>query len=251
MGKRFRAKKPEKVMDELELLYDKFKAKQFAFSDDTFTLNRKRVIEICREIKERGLDIKWSCSSRVDTIDKEMAIEMKRAGCTLIYFGVESASEEILKFYKKTIDLSKTKKALEIVKESGMYSACSFILGAPMETEEDMLKTIETAISLNPDYAQFSILTPYPGTELYDMAKKNGWLLTENFDDYTAGKPVLKNFHLPPERIHDMLRYAYKKFYLRPRYVLKRIVSGDLFFISGLLRTFVTGKLLKAFGLEE
>ena len=251
MGRKFRAKSAERVGEELQWLCDEFGTKQIAFSDDTFTLNRKRVLEICRELRERGLDLKWSCSSRVDTIDRGLSSAMAKAGCTLIYFGVESASENILRFYRKRIDMQRTKDAIETVKKNGIYTACSFILGAPMETENEMMETVEAAIRLNPDYAQFSILTPYPGTELYEIARKNGWLLTENFDDYTAGKPVLKNFHLPPERIQEILKYAYRRFYLRPRYILKRILSRDLFFVSGLLRTFLSKKVTGIFGKEE
>ncbi len=243
MGKKFRAKSAVKVGEELQWLMDKFKANQIAFSDDTFTLDRKRVEEICKEIKERGLDIKWSCSSRVDTVNSELSTTMARVGCTLIYFGVESASDNILKFYRKRIDMKKARDAVKTVKKTGILAACSFILGAPMETESEMMKTVETSVRLNPDYAQFSILTPYPGTELYETAKKNKWLLTENFDDYTAGKPVLKNYYLPPERIYEILKYAYRKFYLRPRYIFKRILSGDVYFASGLFRKFLGGKL--------
>ena len=250
MGKKFRAKSAVRVGEELQWLMDEFGAKQIAFSDDTFTLNRKRVEEICREMKERGLDIRWSCSSRVDTVSGELSSTMAGAGCTLIYFGVESASENVLKFYRKKIDIKKAKDAVSTVKKKGMLAACSFILGAPMETESEMMETIETAVRLNPDYAQFSVLTPYPGTELYETAKKNQWLLTEDFDEYTAGKPVLKNFHLSPERIYEMLKYAYRRSYLRPGYILKRILAGDVYLASGLFRQFI-GRKLRTLRSEE
>ncbi len=251
MGRRFRAKSAAAVGEEIQWLCDEFGTRQIAFSDDTFTLSRKRVLDICREIRERGLDLKWSCSSRVDTVDRELSAAMAETGCTLVYFGVESASENVLRFYRKRINMQKTRDAIKMVRRDGIYTACSFILGAPMETEDEMMWTIETAIRLNPDYAQFSVLTPYPGTELYEIARKNKWLLTENFDDYTAGKPVLKNLHLPPERIYEILKYAYRRFYLRPKYILKRVLSKDLFFVSGLLRTFLSKKMTGIFGEEE
>ena len=97
-----------------------------------------------------------------------------------------------------------------------------------MESGEDILKTLKFSIKLNPDYAQYSILTPYPGTEIYEEAKEKGWLLTENFDEYTCGKPVLKNFYLSPKEISKLLRYCYVRFYLRPKFIWKEIKNKNV-----------------------
>ncbi len=210
----------------MEWLVEDFGARHIAFGDDTFTLNRKRVFEICDEIKSRGLDVEWSRSSRVDTINEEMLRKMKEAGCSVIYYGVESASPEVLKYYRKRIKLDAVKKVVEMTKKAGIETVCSFIIGAPHETKKDMEETLKFAIKLNPDYAQFSILTPYPGTEIYEEAKERGLILTENFDEYTAGKPILKNFYMSAEEISKLLKYCYLRFYLRPRFVLKELRKG-------------------------
>jgi len=232
MGRMFRARSAENVADEIEWLNDKFGAKYVAFGDDTFTLSKKRVLEFCREIRERGLDVEWSCSSRVDTIDGETIREMKRAGCNCIYYGVESANPQILNnFYRKRIKLEQVVDAVKKTKENEILTVCSFIIGAPMETREDMMRTLKFSIKLDPDYAQYSILTPYPGTEIYEEAARKGWLLTENFDDYTCGKPVLKNFYLSPKEISKLLRYCYIRFYLRPKFIWKEIKNGNIKFI--------------------
>jgi len=232
MGRMFRARSAENVADEIEWLNDKFGAKYVAFGDDTFTLSKKRVLEFCREIRERGLDVEWSCSSRVDTIDGETIREMKRAGCNCIYYGVESANPQILNnFYRKRIKLEQVVDAVKKTKENEILTVCSFIIGAPMETREDMMRTLKFSIKLDPDYAQYSILTPYPGTEIYEEAAKKGWLLTENFDDYTCGKPVLKNFYLSPKEISKFLRYCYVRFYLRPKFIWKEIKNKNIKFI--------------------
>jgi radical SAM superfamily enzyme YgiQ (UPF0313 family) len=232
MGRMFRARSAENVADEIEWLNDKFGAKYVAFGDDTFTLSKKRVLEFCREIRERGLDVEWSCSSRVDTIDGETIREMKRAGCNCIYYGVESANPQILNnFYRKRIKLEQVIDAVKKTKENEILTVCSFIIGAPMETREDMMRTLKFSIKLDPDYAQYSILTPYPGTEIYEEAAKKGWLLTENFDDYTCGKPVLKNFYLSPKEISKFLRYCYVRFYLRPKFIWKEIKNKNIKFI--------------------
>ncbi len=229
MGKRFRARSAENVVDEMEWLQDKFGAKYIAFSDDTFTLSKKRVEKICNEVKGRCLDVEWSCSSRVDTINEELIKKMKSAGCNCIYYGVESANPKILNdYYRKKISLGQVTTAVKKTKENDIQTVCSFIIGAPMETKEDMMKTLKFSIKLNPDYAQYSILTPYPGTEIYREAKEKGWLLTENFDEYTCGKPVLKNFYLTPREISKFLRYCYMRFYLRPRFIFKEIKNKNI-----------------------
>ncbi len=236
MGHRFRARSAENVVDEIEWLVGDFNAKHIAFSDDTFTLSRRRVEAICNEIKRRGIDIEWSCSSRVDTINEDMLKKMKEAGCSAIYYGVESASEKILNFYRKRIDFEKVKRAVELTKKYDIMVICSFIIGAPMEKKEDMKATLKFALKLNPDYAQFSILTPYPGTEIYEEAEKKGWILNRNFDDYTAGKPVLKNFFMSPQEISRFLRYCYLRFYLRPRFILREMRRGNFKVILRVIR---------------
>uniref|UniRef100_A0A7C4WDV8 Radical SAM protein n=1 Tax=Geoglobus ahangari TaxID=113653 RepID=A0A7C4WDV8_9EURY len=236
MGRKFRARSPKNVVDEIEWLINDFGAKHIAFADDTFTLSKRRVLAICDEIKKRGLEIDWSCSSRVDTINEEVLRKMKESGCSAIYFGVESASPAVLEYYKKKIDLNKVEKAVKLAKKVGIVTICSFIIGAPFEKKEDMKKTLEFALKLDPDYAQFSILTPYPGTEIYQEAKKKGLLLTENYDEYTAGKPVLKNFYMSPREISKFLRFCYVRFYLRPRFLLREIKKGNLKVVLGVIK---------------
>lgn len=243
LGRRFRARSAKNVVDEMEWLVEDFGAKHIGFGDDTFTLNRKRVFEICDEIKKRGLDVEWSCSSRVDTINEEMLRKMKEAGCSVIYYGVESANKEILnKYYRKRIKLDAVKRVIEMTKKMGIETVCSFIIGAPHETKKDMKDTLKFAIKLNPDYAQFSILTPYPGTEIYEEAKEKGLILTENFDEYTAGKPVLKNLYMSPEEISKLLKHCYLRFYIRPKFIWKEIRKGRLKVVFEILKRAMRGE---------
>ncbi|MBO8183688.1 MAG: radical SAM protein [Archaeoglobus sp.] len=236
LGRKFRARSPENVVDEIEWLVADFKAKQIAFGDDTFTFNKKRVIRICDEILKRKLEIEWSCSSRVDTISRELLEKMRKAGCVAIYYGVESASSEVLKYYKKRINLEKVKEAVKLTKKAGIETICSFIIGSPYEKKEDMEATLNFALKLNPDYAQFSILTPYPGTDIYREAKEKGLLLSSNFDDYTAGKPVLKNIYISPQEIMKFLKYCYLRFYLSPKFILRQIGKKRIGIILDVIR---------------
>lgn len=243
MGHRFRARSARNVADEIEWLCEEFKAKHIAFGDDTFTLNKKRVVDICTEIKKRGLEITWSCSSRIDTITAELLKMMKSAGCVAIYYGIESASKRILDYYRKKISLEKAKEVVRATKKAGISAICSFILGAPMETKEEMKKTLKLALKLDPDYAQFSILTPYPGTEIYEEAKKENLLLTEDFQEYTAGKPVLKTL-VSPEDLAKFLRKCYLRFYLRPNFIAREIRKGNIRLIFKVLKKAIANQTL-------
>ncbi len=238
MGKKFRARSAKNVVDEIEWLYNDFKAKHIAFSDDNFTLSRRRVEEICDEIKRRNLDITWSCSSRVNSVDEEILRKMKDAGCSAIYFGVEAASNRILDYYRKNLKIEEVFKAVKLAKKVGISTICSFIIGAPMETKEEIMDTLKLAIELDPDYAQFSVLTPYPGTEIFELAKKEALLLSENFDDYTAGKPVLKNLHLNSKEIARLLKYCYLRFYIRPKFILRELKKGNISTVFEVLKRF-------------
>lgn len=188
------------------------------------------------------MDLTWSCASRADTIDRELVRIMKRAGCTRMYFGVESASERILNFYRKKLDIKAVERAIRICKEEGIETVCSFIIGAPDESEEEMKRTLKLAMKLDPDYAQFSILTPYPGTELYEIAEKENLLITKNYEDYTAGKPVMRNAHLSPERIKEFLNYCYMKFYARPKYLFKMVSSKNFKLVYSIIKRLLLPK---------
>lgn len=243
MGRKFRKMSAERVAEEIEWLYHRFKARGIAISDDTFTLDRKRVERICEEMRNRRLDVEWSCSSRVDTVNRDLLEKMKKAGCGMIYYGVESANQKVLEFYRKRISLKKVEDAVKHTRNAGIGVTASFILGAPIETREDCLKTIDYAIKLDPDYAQFSLLTPYPGTELYSIAKENNWLITEDFDKYTAGKPVLKNETMSSEELKNLLSYAYRRFYLRPGYLFKRLLKDNAKIVFGIIKTTIESSI--------
>ena len=222
-GKKYRTRTTKNVVDEMEYLVSEYKPRSIEFSDDEFTLNRKRVEEICDEIKSRGLDIGWACSSRVDTISRSLLKKMKRAGCFLIYYGIESGSQRILNFIKKGIRIDQIVKAVRWTKEAGIKALGSFIIGFPDETREEIEETIKFSKKLNLDYAQFSIATPYPGTELYQIAKRNGLLLTNDWSEYTAARPVMKMRKLSSEELLKIYREAYMKFYLSLKILLRNL----------------------------
>ncbi len=233
-GKRWRGHSVERVIKEIKLLYDDFKIREIEFLDDTFTLNRKRAQQISDEMVKEGIDVSWSASSRVNTIDRETAEKMKRAGAHTIYFGIESGTQKILDFIGKGITLEQAIKAVKMTVEVGLNTLGSFIIGFPMEKREDMDRTVKFAKKLDVTYAQFTIATPYPGTRLWYYAIKNKLIKTLNWRLYTTTRSVMKSFYLTTEQIERALVKAYLSFYLRPKYALRDLLKGKH---SLLLRT--------------
>ncbi|HIH61265.1 MAG TPA: B12-binding domain-containing radical SAM protein [Methanobacteriales archaeon] len=222
MGRRFRARSPENVVDEIEELYDKYKIEEIGFIDDTFVLNKRRALAIADEIKERSLDITWSTSSRVNTIDKQLLSNLKSAGLQSIYYGIESGSQRVLNLMNKKITLRQSEDAVKIAKDLGIEVMASFMFGYPGETPAEMDKTIDFSIKLDPDYAQYSILTPFPGTPIYQKLEKKG-LIEKDWEKYTVLDLVIKyeRFGLSRKIVKRKLFEAYFKFYRRLSYYIK------------------------------
>jgi anaerobic magnesium-protoporphyrin IX monomethyl ester cyclase len=220
-GGYWRGRSPENVLEEMKIVYEEYGIRNIEFIDDTFTLNQERAEKICDEIIKQGWDISWGASSRVDTLSKKLAEKMKKAGCWIIYLGIESGSQKILDAIGKRITLEQVEKAVKILKDAGIKVLGSFIIGFLQDTKETIKETIKFAKSLNLDYAQFSILTPYPGTPIFDYAKKHGMLLTEDWSKYTATEPIVKIEGVSEKEIKALFQKAYITFYLRPRIVME------------------------------
>lgn len=220
-GGQWRGRSPENVLEEIKTVYERYGIRNIEFIDDTFTLNQERAEKICDGIIKEGLDISWGASSRVDTLSEKLVEKMKKAGCWIIFLGIESGSQKILDAIGKRITLEQAKKAVKILKDAGIQVLGSFIIGFLQDTVETINETIKFAKSLNLDYAEFSILTPYPGTPIYDYAKKNNMLLTEDWSKYTAAEPVIKIEGVSEKQVKALFQKAYIMFYLRPKIVLK------------------------------
>jgi len=224
-GLKFRARSVDNVLLEIQELYYKYRVRHIEIIDDIFTLNQKRAFEFAKKLKDLKLDVKWVASSRVNTISRDLLKALFSAGLTLLYYGVESGSQRILDLMRKGVTLDQIRKAFRITREEGVKPVGSFILGYPGETLDEMKQTIKFACELDAEYAQFCILTPYPGTPIYDELKSKGLLLTEDWDRYTTLEPVIKYeaFGYTAKQVKKMLNYAYRYFYLRPKYVLKHL----------------------------
>jgi radical SAM superfamily enzyme YgiQ (UPF0313 family) len=229
LGKQFRARSASNVVDEMEVC-QKLGIKEIFMYDDTFTVNRQRVLDICSEIEKRGLKINWDVRARVDTIDEEILQKMKKAGCQRIHYGVEAGTEKILKVIRKGITLEQVEKAFRLTRKAKIQSLAYFMIGHPRETVEDIKKTIKFAKKINPDFVCFSITTPYPQTDLYIMGMEEGIIKTDCWREF-AKNPTpdfvspLWEADLTREELFRWFKKAYRAFYLRPSYVAKKVLQ--------------------------
>lgn len=236
-GRGYRVRNPKNVIDEMEMLHNKYGESQFTFYDDAFTVNRQHVLAMCEDIKARKLNVTWDCETRVDMVDKELLTAMRNAGCITVWFGVESGSEKILCQMNKKINLDETRSAFKITQKAGLMTIASAIIGFPGETEETAWETINFVTSLNPDDIGFYVATPYPGTPMYERVVKNGWLQVRDFNKYDTATPTFETPELSMEKIREIRYKAHQKFYLRPSYVFKMIRRGGTYGRSGLKTT--------------
>jgi len=243
MGKKFRSRSPDNVVDEIEELIDNYQISDIGFMDDTFMLNKRRSNDIADEIKARDLNLSFVASSRVDRVNRSLLQNLKSPGMNTIYYGVESGSQRILDLMEKNITLKNAEDAVNTAKNAGLEVLTSFILGYPGETEDDINKTINFSTKLDPDYCQYSILTPFPGTKIYnELLKKD--LIDEDWDEYTVLNPVLKydEMGLTNKIVRNKLVTAYLKFYARPKYLLSHRNMIKII-LKTVIRSFVIPKL--------
>jgi anaerobic magnesium-protoporphyrin IX monomethyl ester cyclase len=222
-GRKYRMRSPKNVVDELESLYKNYHATQFTFYDDAFTVDQDRTMEICNEIKRRGLRIKWDCETRVDMVSKELLVKMRETGCVGVWFGVESGSKEQLESMGKGFSLAQTRRAFKWAKEAGLMTVAGVILGFPGETKESAQETIRFIKELNPNDVGFYIATPYPGTPMYEEVKANGSLKITDFDKYDTATPTFEIPNMTMQELSQIREQAFQSFYLSPAYLISAI----------------------------
>jgi radical SAM superfamily enzyme YgiQ (UPF0313 family) len=196
------------------------KAKEFFFDDDTFTANTSRVEEIARKLKSLG--ITWSCNARAN-VPKETLKVMKEGGVRLLTVGFESSNQKILNNIKKGINIDQAREFVKATRELGILIHGTFILGLPGETAETIEQTIRFAQEIDPYSIQVSLVAPYPGTELYAQGIKEGWIVREREQLVRNGiqNAVISYKGLSREEIFEAVERFYRRFYFRPRPILR------------------------------
>lgn len=227
-GKRFRVRSPKKVVEELEWLRDTHGADVFAFYDDTFTFDRKRAIEICKEMKNKNVNLPWDCRTRVDFVSKEILAKMSSANCQLIHFGVESGSQKILDAMKKGTTIEQNERAISWAKEVGLSVAISVVVGYPGESAAMLKQTLDFIRKTEPDYIYVCVAIPYPGTELYDLLQDLGWKMSTEWSHYDEQTQVFRNPLLSPEQIEETRRTLYDNFF-SASYLLHKSLKKDFY----------------------
>lgn len=177
--RKWRARSAENVIGEIKDLVENYGVGRIDFADDTFTVNKKRVLRFCELLRQENLGITWGCNVHVNTVDNEMLEAMRASGCDEIWMGVESGSPKILKEYAKGSTIEQVRKAFQAAKEVGIMSRAYLMIGAPSESKETIEETEKLLEEIQPDYVGFTILTPFPGCEFYDLAKKQEFLNDE------------------------------------------------------------------------
>jgi len=213
----------ENVMAEIELVLSQG-YKEIKFIDDTLTADYHRAMTIAKEIQNRGLDFTWFASAVVNQVDKPLLQAFKDAGCWAILFGAESGVQKDLNAIRKGITPDQIRGAVTIAKEVGLTVYTPFLFGIPGQTYEDGLKTIEFALELDPDIANFHAITPFPGTELYDNIDKYG-TMSEDLTDYTYQGAAFVPYTMTRDEIAELRQLALKKFYSRPKFLWRRLLA--------------------------
>lgn len=236
-GNHYRARDSIKVVDEMEYLVKQLGFKSIYFDDDTFNINKKRMLEFCFEIKRRKLNVPWAIMARADLMDEEILKQMKAAGLYAVKYGVESATQALLDSSNKAMDLKKADKMIRLTKELGIKTHLTFTFGLPGETKETINKTINYALELDPDSAQFSITTPYPGTEYFRQLDEKGLILSKEWSDYDGNsKSVIRLEGVTAEELANARKEAVERWLehlrlkrkLKDNYrIFRRYLSGE------------------------
>ena len=213
-GRKWRARSAKNVIDELELLNKKYGVNEFRFFDDNISWNKKRIIEMCDEIIKRKLDIKWDTPNGVAiaTLDEEVLKKMKKSGYYKIVMGIESGSEKTLRFMRKPVVLDHARKIIKICNKLGIWTWSTFVIGFPDETKEEIQKTIDFAKKSGLNFATFYIAQPYPGTEMYEIYKKEGLLKEGIIVESSVTNTQYDTNYFKAEELRELQRKAYREF---------------------------------------
>jgi len=227
LGKKFRARSADNVFREMEEVAE-LGVKEAVFYDDTFTTSPERVRELAELILDRGLTLSWDIRARVSDLAREDYALCKRAGLCRVHFGVESGDPEILKSLHKGITIEQARSAFAWAREAGLETLAYFMVGLPGETESSLARTLELARELDPDFAHFSALIPFPGTPIYRQGLERGVIERDVWSEFAADpgpgfSPPLWEENLTEAEIKAALSKIYRSFYLRPGVILRRL----------------------------
>jgi len=240
--KHYRKRDPRKVVEEILFLIDRYKVKMLGFMDSEFPMDKDhahKVLDLMIEAN-MGEKITWLTETRVDCVDQVILNKMKKAGCTKILYGFESGNQKFLDLVNKKITIDQSYRAVKMTKNAGILPVGLFMIGFPGETKKDIIKTFKFACDLNIDYAKFSILTPMPGSILFDRLKKEGKLKHFDWKNYTTFNPSPENFvyhpeQVQPEELIKLQKKGLRMFYLHPKRIYNHLFKIKSLSLSDML----------------
>ncbi len=228
LGRGFRRRSAGNVVEEFEECRA-MGIREFLIYDDTFTGDRARVIDICEKILEKGLKIHWDIRAHINTVDEEMLKKLKQAGCERIHYGVESGNPDILQYLRKGATIERVKQAFRLTREAGIETLAYFMIGSPGEKLATAGQSITLARELKPDYVHFSILMPFPATELYQDGLESGIIKQDYWQEFARSPrkdflPPVWEENLSRQELTRLLKKAYRDFYRSPAYIFRRLI---------------------------
>jgi len=237
-GRRFRGRTAGHIFDEVMLLHRRYGAAQVDFVDDTITIDRKRLSELCDMLIAAGVPVKWMANARVDTVTRDIIFRMKRAGCVRLDFGVESGSAELRRKLKKNITDDQIANAHMWAHEAGIVTTSFFIVGSPWETWDTLRATARLIDEIGTDYPGICVATPFPGTELYRTAVEHGLLEVSDWERFETVPHLARNYR-PVMRAFEMSSDEIMKgyYWLNSRVVTRKLAAkyGRFFWLNPLL----------------
>ena len=223
LGKKVLVRSVASIISEIIECVHKYRINNFFFRSDTFTFNKKWVMDFCKCIEKENLKIRWGTNSRADKGDKEMFAAMKSAGCDILGIGIESGSSKILKAIKKGITTDDIIHVNNLIKDSGMRTFFHCIIGFPWDDHDTISETSRFIQKLEPDFVEINVPYPLKGTELYDIASNNSLFVSNDLEAYSHVKPILRTFHLNEKEVGSLRKKLIASFYLRPKYIIKSL----------------------------
>jgi anaerobic magnesium-protoporphyrin IX monomethyl ester cyclase len=220
----WRPRSVENIIEELNFLTSEG-YEQIMFVDDNFTLNRKRIVKLCRRMRQEKIDMEWICEGRVDQSSYDMYREMVRAGCRMMYFGIESGTQKVLDYYDKKTTPAQSKEAVKKARKAGMdLIVGSFIIGAPNETKVDIQRTLRFVSELDLDIPQINVLDAYPGNSIWEEFKEKGLIDEDKHWERGVWISDICPYAVPPNEIKEMLRRFYQNYIWSPQYIIRQVL---------------------------
>jgi len=227
-GRRARHRSVDNVIEELKLLKNKYNARGIYFQDSTFLIDKKYVIELFNRMIDERLNLVWACNTRVNTVDESILKLMKRAGCWMIVYGIESGNQKSLDLMRKGVTVEQNERAVRLTEKAGITACCSYILCLPGEDYKDAVNTVEFAFKLKSPIAMFYLPVPYPGTDLIKICSEMGGLrLDAKWEDYSSAdfsNPVYINPLIGKEKMQEILNKAFRGYYKNPTVIFKNLL---------------------------